>query len=132
MNIDKDEEALSRARPKYLMAPTLGLICSSFFLIWLTITTNPSVGGPKLIIFFLSVVFLFTLCLFSITIQLILQFIGKNNGHSWHRLLYSSIIFAFGIVFLLGLQSLNQLRLIDVILVFLFEVVVNFYVLRRF
>lgn len=132
MDIDKEDSRPKESRLKFTKTPIWGLSISCVFLIWLIVTTNPGAGGPKIVIFFLSIFFLFTLCLVSILLQLIWSFIGIKSDYSWYRLLYSSTLFAFGMVFLLGLQTLSQLRLIDVILVLMFEAVVNFYILRRF
>jgi hypothetical protein len=101
-------------------------------LIWLLLTSDPGVGGPRLVLVFLATVFILLLSCFSILIQIVSHLIISGSRQSWYRILYSATVLSFGVVFLLGLQTLGQLRIIDVILVTLFELVLNFYILRRF
>ena len=97
----------------------------------LLITNNPGSGGPMVILFFLALLFIFFVSFAGILIQFVAR-IFKLADFSTSRLLYTSVIIAAGCIFLVGLQTLRQLQSIDVILTLLFEVVLNFYLLRRF
>ncbi len=115
----------------YLKMPTIAAVISLIGVVILTVTNNPGSGGPVVILLFLLLVFLGSLSIVVIVLQLLVRFIGKAEI-SLVRLLYTSVAAASGIVFLIGLQTLRQLQLVDVILVVFFEVLLNFYLLRRF
>jgi hypothetical protein len=117
---------------KYKTVPIRGIVVCGLILAIMLLTKNPGTGGPQLIIAFLFMTFLLLTCVFSLFLQVVWSILKVSNPHSWIRLLYSSVVLAFGSVFLIGLQTLGQLRIIDVILVVLFELVLIFYTLRRF
>lgn len=92
---------------------------------------NPGQGGPFIILAFLFLVFLFVFLLSLIIVRAV-GLRTKNGSFSRVRILYVSVAVAAGAVFLVGLQTLRQLQLIDLILVLIFEILLNFYLLRRF
>ncbi len=130
-SIDQSDDTEQR-KLRLAMPPIWGAILSSAGLLWLLVTTDPGEGGPRLVLLFLAAVFVLLLSCFSLLIQIVGHLVRSGTKQSWYRILYSATVLSFGVVFLLGLQTLGQLRLIDVILVALFEVVLNFYILRRF
>lgn len=130
-SIDQSDEAQPR-KPALPVAPVLGVVVSSGVLLWLLVASDPGEGGPRLVLVFLTAVFVLLLSCFSLLIQTLGQLLKPGSQRSWYRTLYSATVLSFGAVFLIGLQTLGQLRLIDVVLVILFEIVLNFYILRRF
>jgi len=114
------------------VVPIWGALISIAALLWLLVTSDPGQGGPRLVLAFLAAVFVLLLSCFFLLIQMVGYLLRSGNQRSWYRILYSATVLSFGVVFLLGLQTLGQLRLIDVVLVAVFEVVLNFYILRRF
>ncbi len=120
-----------RRRLPYGGLPFKGLVVSSLILAIIVATKNPVSGGPRVIILFLSVLFLVLVNIFALLLQTIWMFYSKQD-YSWSRLLYCAVTLAIGVVFLIGLQTLNQLRVVDAVLVVAFEVVVQFYIIRRF
>jgi len=125
-------EGVKQSKLRLAVLPIWGAILSSVALLWLLATTDPGEGGPQLVLVFLTAVFVLLLSCFSLLIQILGRIFRSEGKRSWYRILYSATVLSFGVVFLLGLQTLNQLRLIDVVLVALFEAVLNFYILRRF
>lgn len=108
-----------------------GLIAVTSLLGFLILGTQPGEGGPLLVLAFLLLVFLQT-TLLSLTLLSLVQRLKKKPALSWTRLIYTSVVIGMGVVFLVGLQTLRQLQAIDFILVFAFELLINFYLLRRF
>lgn len=92
---------------------------------------NPTAGGPLLILVFLLVLFIWFLSLMWIGLQILADKVLKKRL-STLRHLYTSVALATGLIFLVGLQTLHQLRLADGVLVIIFEILLNFYLLRRF
>lgn len=88
-------------------------------------------GGPFIILIFLAFLFVFFVSLTYILLQNTTRLLKRTN-FSTIRILYTSVVIATGGVFLVGLQTLRQLQPVDVILTVLFEIVLNFYLLRRF
>lgn len=119
-------ESKTRAKSVFIAG-----VVSTFGLLFILTTRDPGSGGPVLIILFLLLLFI-ALCSGTILfIEYILKFLGAKS-FSWVRLLYTSVALVSGLVFLVGLQTLRQLQLVDIILVLVFELVLNFYLLRRF
>ena len=132
--IGMDEETgemIKSSGEMYLKPLLLVLISSLIALIFVVTTKDPGSGGPAMILFFLFWVFLTFLSAWALILQGGVQLL-QFRQFSWVRLLYTSVSLAVGSVFLVGLQTLGQLQLIDVILVVIFELVLNFYLLRRF
>ncbi len=111
--------------------PTVGLVLGVLALLVISSTKQPGSGGPAIVLFFLASLFLIFLSLFSLVIQSVLKLAGFPSFSSI-RLFYTSISISLGCIFLVGLQTLQQLQLIDVILMVTFEMLLNFYLLRRF
>ncbi len=125
--ISKKEEtdAKSSSRAIVLLVPAAALIAI------LVLTTNPNSGGPIMILLFLLAIFLFLFTVFFSAMKLFTQAVLKSN-FSVYRLVYVALSMAIGAVFLVGLQTLQQLRLTDILLVAVFEILLNFYIVRRF
>ena len=119
------------SKAKFMRIPAYGLLISTLVLLFVVTTKDPGSGGPVMILFFLFWVFLACLSLWALLLQFVTNLLKLRN-FSWARLLYTSVALAAGSVFLVGLQTLRQLQLIDLVLLGIFELVLNFYLLRRF
>lgn len=108
-----------------------GLVFTGLLLAIIVATNNPAIGGPKVILLFLVVLFALLVNLFALLLQY-LALIIKLNDYSSTQLIYCSVTLAFGVVTLVGLQTLGQLRIVDVLLVGMFVTVLQFYIIRRF
>jgi hypothetical protein len=82
------------------------------------------------ILIFWLMLFLLLLSFVYATLFIIKRSLYKKISTRSH--LYLSINFSLGLIMVLGLKSLGQLDLIDLILVASFEFISNFYILRRF
>ena len=107
------------------------LVFTTCFLILLTVITNPTKGGPSLILVFLASVYLWLVLTSWAALEWITKTIGSKRLSNIRKF-YTSVSLAFGLVFLIGLQTLRQLQLADIILTVVFELLLNFYLLRRF
>lgn len=107
------------------------LLVSSGSLLTVVLTRQPGSGGPITILLFLSLLFLVSFCLMLYILRFIYRLIGKTTL-STPRLFYSAVLFSTGLIFLIGLQTLRQLQIIDIVLITLFEMILGFYLLRRF
>ena len=123
IDIKKEPESVIATRILLgsLSAAVLGLLL-------VTTTKSPGEGGPVAIMLFLLGIFMCALTLIAV----VLRFVGKRFAMSGVRVLYTSVSLASGIVFLVGLQTLRQLQAVDLVLVLVFELLLNFYLLRRF
>lgn len=127
-----DEDSIAPpSKVKFIRLPSYGLVVSLLILLIIITTKDPGGGGPVMILFFLFWIFLACLSLWALVLQTIAH-IFRFQQFSLMRLLYTSVSLAAGSVFLVGLQTLRQLQLIDLILLGIFELVLNFYLLRRF
>lgn len=97
----------------------------------LVATQRPSQGGPVVILGFLLLIFTVLLCLIGLFIEILARWFGALR-FSRVKFFYVCLTWAVGGVLLIGLQTLKQLQLLDVALVIAFELVLNFYILRRF
>lgn len=129
--MDDIENLKNTRRIEYFHLPLVGLITSMFGILAIITTKDPGSGGPIIIMIFLLLSFIFSLSILGLLLQYLVR-IFHAPPFSWGRLLYTSVALAAGVVFLIGLQTLHQLQLIDAILVFVFELVLTFYLLRRF
>ena len=91
---------------------------------------TPGQGGPVVIMMALASLYLLFLSLAAVLITEISYRLGRPYHGA--KVLYAAVLIATGAIFLVGLQTLGQLQLIDVVLVLLFEVLLNFYFFRRF
>ena len=122
----KQEDTLPKI--KVLMAlDILAIAATVFFLL----ANNPGEGGPTVVLIILGLQFL-VIMLLSLTVLYIARTKFKLLMFSRLRMLYTSVAIAVGIVYLIGLQTLGQASLIDIILVLTFEALLNFYLIRRF
>lgn len=91
--------------------------------------TNPQQGGPFVILLMQLLLFLVTvLGVYGATLMAN-RYIGIRIARS--RAMICAIATGVGVVLLVGLQTLNQLNLVDILLVILLEAGVMFYVFRR-
>ncbi len=127
--MEKDIEILKESESttvtKLLAASVVGSIMGLLIIIT---TKSPGQGGPIVVMLFLLFIFM---CTLSFTVSM-LRFIGRKLGMSGVRILYTSVAIAAGAVFLVGLQTLRQLQVVDLVLILVFELLLNFYLLRRF
>lgn len=114
----------------YLKLPAFILFVSTACLASILLLTSPS-EGPVAIVSFLVCGFLFFAALAAFFVQKLLQVFGRQNITPV-KLFYASTILSMGATFIVGLQTLNQLQFIDVILVLFLEVIVLFYLAKRF
>lgn len=126
---DENTETIVRSPRRKLPAFTAGI--SGLVLVIIVITKDPSSGGPSLILLFLATAFVWILYLSWLLLRFVFSFFLKRNI-SLVRHLYTSVALSAGLVFLIGLRTLGQLQLADVILMVVFQALLNFYLLRRF
>lgn len=129
-----ETEVEETSKPKLSGYSKVGILMTSLSLAGLIYTVasqQPGIGGPITILFFLALVFLgatgITLMVLELSFRLF-----KLRRFSTIRLFYTSILVALAAVFIIGLQTLGQLQWMDVILIVIFELLLNFYLLRRF
>jgi hypothetical protein len=119
-------ERLKLSKPRLLL-----FICSTISILVIILSKNPGEGGPVLILAFLLVLFIWLFSLISVVYRLVIRILSLKKP-SAVRELYTGVSLSAGLVFLVGLQTLSQLQLADVVLVGVFELLLNFYLLRRF
>jgi hypothetical protein len=109
--------------------PWLMVLISFVGLVIIASSTSPK-GGPINILIFWLVIFL----LLSSSIYGVLGLVKKAilKTLSAKARMYISINFTLSIILILGLRSLGQLDFTDLILIISFELISNFYILRRF
>ena len=100
-------------------------------LVFLLVSTDPFEAGPTTVLVFLSLVFILTFNIVYPMLGWARLAEGFNFAPSKTAAYYSGIIDSAGVIFLVGLKTLAQLQLADVLLVACFEILANFYVLRR-
>ncbi|MBP9738202.1 hypothetical protein KBD20_00775 [Candidatus Saccharibacteria bacterium] len=113
-----------------LILRILPLLLTSSVIILLLVTSRPTEGGPIIVLGMLALVFLLFVQVLSLGLGVVAPMFGFSLSPS--RVFLLSVILSVGGVFLVGLQTLNQLSVTDVILVILLEVMANFYIARRF
>lgn len=106
------------------------IAASSIVMLGIFLFTHPFQDGPIVILSLLVAVFVFTL---GLTMEVLKQITTKMPEQSTTSLgkTYTSISIATGVVCLIGLHTIGQLQLIDVILVIILQVLINFYIYRR-
>lgn len=111
--------------------PMIGLLLSFTALTALILMTSPVDGGPVIIVAFLTLAFLslYTGVLTVLSLLprrlfggLLLTTVSKH---------YIGLVVSAGGAYVLGLLTIGQLQLLDVLLVMLFEAITVFYILRR-
>lgn len=107
------------------------LVVSLIGLIILVLSTNPNEGGPAVVLLFLGLNFLLTFSFAVIGMKHIPSRFLKGITLTSVSKYYSGLVLASGWVFLLGLQTIRQLQMIDIALIICFELLVNFYIFRR-
>ncbi len=107
------------------------LIVSLIGLIILVLSSNPNEGGPAVVLLFLGLNFLLAFSLAVICMKHIPSRFLKGITLTSVSKYYSGLVLASGWVFLLGLQTIRQLQVIDIALIICFELLVNFYIFRR-
>lgn len=114
----------------HLRAPLATGLLSLILLAGVAAQYSPD-SGPAAIIAFLAFIFILFTSIAAVVAQVTLRLLGQPN-FTVTRLFYTAILLASGGVFLVGLQTLRQLQVIDIVLVAVFEIVLLFYILRRF
>lgn len=126
-----DEQSNSENSSKSAVKIRLILIVVTLILLAnLFVLRNPTSGGPKIVIFALGLIFALIFQATWLAVILLPKILPQSKTIR-HPFLLSQII-AFVGIFLIGLQTLNQLRLIDVVLITLLGSITYFYILRRF
>lgn len=98
-------------------------------LICLSVFTNPQQGGPFVILLMQLLLFLVTALGVYVATLVANRFIGTRIDRS--RAVVGSVALGVGVILIAGLQTLNQLNLVDILLVLLLEAGVIFYAFRR-
>lgn len=101
-----------------------------FLLVLLIALENPTSGGPRVVISALVLIFALMFQVVWSAVYLITKLSDKGSKIR-HPLLLSQLI-SLSCIFLVGLQSLNQLGITDVLLTVIMVCIVYFYVIRRF
>ncbi len=131
MNTDNNQEENSLQQSgSRIKLPYLCGAASIAGLAFLLTVYSPG-GGPFVILVFLALLFALFISLTYILLQNTTRVLSRVH-FSTIRMLYTSVVIATGGIFLVGLQTLRQLQPVDIILTLLFEIVLNFYLLRRF
>ena len=121
----------------YIM-PVLAII----FLLLILNSTNPLDGGPVVILLVFILLYIVCAGLFFVLLNSGLRMASKLwarrksiNAREWRigvrRAYYIASVLAFGPVLLLAMQSVGQLQLRDVLLVFVLLSLAIFYVIKR-
>lgn len=121
------------------IAIVVGCVATGVVLLLLNVTT-PSGIGPFGVLLFLATVyialvsFLYVgLSTFWATLRTILRIRTTSKGQVSHmKLYYFSSVLALVPVILLGIQSVGGVKLSDILLVVIFEVLACLYVYKRF
>lgn len=126
-----EENTVQSPRSKFHLG-TLGLVLAVVLLLifFILITQSPGSGGPLIVLVLLSLLFVFLFIALVLGLNVLKRL--RPGSFSAPRILYASVSIAAGAVFLIGLQTLSQLQPVDVMLVIAFELLLNFYLLRRF
>lgn len=115
------------SRKQYLYALSLLVLVAILAAIFMF--TSPTSGGPALVLGVQLLLFLLVSIVMYGFIWVLITIFGVKLSKT--RSLVVIVSFSVGVLLLIGLQTLNQLNVIDVVLVVLLEVVLNFYVFRR-
>lgn len=116
---------------KHLNHHLLFIIVGIVALLLLSVSTNPFEAGPIIVLAFLSLVFLVVFSLTRYSVGALSNSEKLGLQFSSPAIYYSSILISTGAVFLIGTKTIGQLQLVDLLLVACFELLANFYVLRR-
>lgn len=115
---------------RYLKISIIVSLLGLLSVILIALFLNPA-DGPITILTFLLASFVLFLGINSLVVQLITAILKKRPPKRL-TLSYSSFLLAIGSVFITGLLTLGQLQLVDLVLVLIFELLLNFYFIRRF
>lgn len=105
-----------------------------FLMFWLLNVTSPLNVGPAGILGVFLVFYVFCLSVFFLLIGIVVKLlprIGIRAKLEVRKIYYLATVVAFLPVFLLALNSIGQLSLLDIVLVGGFTLVAGFYVVRR-
>lgn len=116
-------------------------LLSFAILVYLWSTTNPATIGPAGMLLVFLLLYIFWASLFFIVLRLVSHLLPRGTGGTvffiprlkirHQQSYYIASILAFIPVLLLAMQSVNQLTLRDIFLVFVFVSLAIFYVLKR-
>ncbi len=129
--MEENLEIEERTQKKAPKLPIMGAFGASLLLVILITLQSPGDGGPMVILVFLLLIFLLAVSLCALCIEYVSRKTSSKKI-SKQRLLYTSVVLGTGVVFLVGLQTLRQLQPVDLALVVAFEILLVFYLLRRF
>ena len=121
---------------KYITVPllfTLPAIWLACIFLVLNIT-SPLVVGPAGILLLFGLVYAFISSLLYVLLHLIIKILNKITGRriiGERSMYYLSCVVGFGPLFLLALNTLGRLGLVEIVLVLLLVGLACFYILRR-
>ena len=125
-----EEVAPPDSKPSINRLHLLTLGVTPLLIMAVTLTTRPSSGGPVVVLLLLALMFVLLL---NIT-YLCIKFVGaafRLKYTVYHSLLISVCV-VVGLILMLGLQTLGQLDVVDVLLIVFLEILLLFYITRRF
>lgn len=122
---------------KQKIAITIGCVAALTVLLIINMTTPSSIGpfGVLLLLFSLYVTLtsaLYILLRFLFSVLHLSKSADNNKSRQDIRLYYFSSVLALAPVILLGIQSIGGIKLFDICLVVIFEVIACLYVYKRF
>ncbi len=129
-DIEHEQSSGTRLSLSGLLLRLMPLLLTVVAIATLLVTSRPTNGGPVVVLSMLSLVFLLFVQVLSLGLGVVAPVFGVLLSSS--RVFLLSVLLSVGGVFLVGLQTLNQLSVTDVILVVFLEVIANFYIARRF
>ncbi len=119
------------------------LLVSASLLLYIWNTTNPATISPAGILAVFVLLYFFWLSIFFIAIHICYVLLGntivfrlfaprkKSRNLRQNTVYYVASVLAFVPVLILAIQSVNQLTVRDILLVFLFVLLAVFYVVKR-
>ena len=129
-DIEHEQSSNTQISLRVILLKLLPVLFTVVALAVILVTSRPTEGGPIIVLSMLALLFLLFVQVISLGLGVVTSVFGVSLSPS--RIFLLSIVISVGGIFLVGLQTLNQLSLTDVILVILLEVVANFYIARRF
>lgn len=124
------EVAASRKKSSISRLQLLSLVSTPLIIAAIILTTKPSSGGPVIVLLVLALLFVLLL---NIAYHCI-KFVGaafRLKYTVYHSLLIAVCV-VVGLILILGLQTLGQLGVVDVLLILFLEILLLFYITRRF
>lgn len=106
-----------------------GILSAGLVLTTILLFTSPE-DGPTTIVAALICLFVLSLSIINTAIIQFVRLVGRADLKQVQSF-YLSLLVSTGVVFIVGLQTLGQLEISDVILTAVFVLILGFYILRR-